>query len=65
MSIVFDMTTGNIRSAAQPENREDKLQDKHPELIPDLPVPALQEFEPGAQPDPAGIHLVHSLLKKG
>ena len=63
MTIFYDMAAGNIRSDAQAESRNEK-QDKRPEIIPDTPMPALREFEPDTQPDPAGIHLVRGLLKQ-
>jgi hypothetical protein len=65
MTFVYDMAAGSIRSDAQYESRIEKQQDKRPEIIPDSPAPALQEYEPTAQADPASIHLVRGLLKKG
>jgi hypothetical protein len=63
MTIVYDMAAGSIRSDAQAESRNEQ-QDKHPEIMPDTPMPALREFEADTQPDPAGIHLVRGLLKQ-
>lgn len=65
MTIVYDMAAGSIRSDTQHERRKEPQPDKHPETIPDNPAPALREFEPTPQPDPAHIHLVRGLLKKG
>ena len=65
MTIVYEMATGSIRSGAQQENRKDQQQDKRPEVMPDTPAPALQEFEPTTQPEPTSIHLIRELLKKG
>lgn len=64
MTIVYDMAAGSIQSDAPAGSRNDQ-QDKRPEIIPDTPMPALREFEPETQPDPAGIHLVRGLLKRG
>jgi len=64
MTIVYNMAAGSIRSDARHENRNDE-QDQRPDIMPDSPMPALREFEPDTQPDPASIHLVRGLLKKG
>jgi hypothetical protein len=63
MTIVYDMAAGSIRFDAQAESRNEK-HDNLAEITPDTPVPALREFEPDTQPDPASIHLVRGLLKQ-
>jgi hypothetical protein len=64
MTIIYDMAAGSIQSDAQQESRSVKPQDKHPEILPETPMPALREFEPDTQPDPTGIHLARALLKQ-
>ena len=64
MTIIYDMAAGSIRSDAQLHGQSEKPQDKHPEIQPATPMPALREFEPDTQPDPAGIHLARALLKQ-
>jgi len=64
MTIIYDMAAGSIRSDTQNSNRDKKQTDKHAEITPDIPAPALREFEPGTLPEPDSIHLVRGLLKK-
>jgi hypothetical protein len=63
MTIIYDMAAGSIRSDARHESRNEQL-DKHPESMPDTPVPALREFEPDTHAYPVSIHLVRALLTK-
>lgn len=65
MTVVYDMAAGSIRSDARDKGRDETPLDRHPEILPNHPAPALREFEATEQPELNTIHLVRELLKQG
>jgi hypothetical protein len=66
MARVYDMTKGMIHSDASHGYPDDRQADEHTPLIPDGPLPALQEFVPDPPTrDTTAIHHIRELLKRG
>ncbi len=64
MTIVFDMAAGSFRSDTHRGHREYGHTGRRGEVVPEHPVPALQEYRPEPTKDRDNIHLIRELLKQ-